>query len=439
MTCAAFSPDGKTLYAGLSDGSIHRWDVKTAKGIHPPGQTTAVRALAHSPDGRLLATGHSDGVIRAWDRATGKVSFTLEEPGVVTGAVQLAWGPEARYFVAISSNAGEVWSMPKAKSLVTFELPRNFRMMTAALSRGKEYVLVGGADQSVAAFDPRTGKRDIKAGLTLTTHNVYALAAHPRRPLAAAGGSDAAVRLWDVEKARGLAEIKTPYDSVEALAFGAGPDLLAVASSRQKTVTVYDPHARARLRQLELKQAPLRLAICPRGLLLAVAQLDHAIRVYDLTTFEEVYELKGHTGLVWGLEFAPDARTLASGSEDSTVLVWDVSGTKGKKGPALSDAQREACWKDLASAKGAKGVTAVWRLADDGEKAVAFLVKKLPAGGAELKGDDAIRARRAVRALQLAGGAAARRHLEALAKERDRPELARAASAALEHLPAAKK
>lgn len=79
-TCAAFSPDNKTLSVGLIDGSIRRLSVQTAKSLDPPGLTGAVGSLAHSPDGRLLATGHSDGLIRVWDRATGKLVHELKDP-----------------------------------------------------------------------------------------------------------------------------------------------------------------------------------------------------------------------------------------------------------------------------------------------------------------------------------------------------------------------
>jgi hypothetical protein len=42
-------------------------------------------------------------------------------------------------------------------------------------------------------------------------------------------------------------------------------------------------------------------------------------------TGEEVARLHGHTTYVWSLAFSPDGATLASGSGDFTVRLWDTA------------------------------------------------------------------------------------------------------------------
>jgi WD40 repeat protein len=46
--------------------------------------------------------------------------------------------------------------------------------------------------------------------------------------------------------------------------------------------------------------------------------------LWDVTTGKELGQLAGHKGWVKALAFAPDGKTLASGSRDTTVLLWDV-------------------------------------------------------------------------------------------------------------------
>src|SRR5262249_23174410 len=51
---------------------------------------------------------------------------------------------------------------------------------------------------------------------------------------------------------------------------------------------------------------------------------DRAILLWDVATGAEVARLQGHTNYVFSLAFSPDGNTLASGSGDFTVRLWDT-------------------------------------------------------------------------------------------------------------------
>jgi WD40 repeat protein len=59
--------------------------------------------------------------------------------------------------------------------------------------------------------------------------------------------------------------------------------------------------------------------------MLAVAWKDKSIRIWSLATGKEIAALKGHTGNVRCLSLSPDGRTLASGSDDRTIKLWDLA------------------------------------------------------------------------------------------------------------------
>jgi WD40 repeat protein len=52
--------------------------------------------------------------------------------------------------------------------------------------------------------------------------------------------------------------------------------------------------------------------------------------VWDLATGRDLRRFAGHRGAVTAIAITPEGRSLVSGSEDGTGLVWDVSDLPGR-------------------------------------------------------------------------------------------------------------
>jgi WD40 repeat protein len=68
------------------------------------------------------------------------------------------------------------------------------------------------------------------------------------------------------------------------------------------------------------------LAFSPDGKTLASGSMDKTIILWDVASSQPLAPpLTGHTASVWSVAFSPDGQTLASGSFDTNIILWDVA------------------------------------------------------------------------------------------------------------------
>lgn len=124
-----------------------------------------------------------------------------------------------------------------------------------------------------------------------------------------------------------------------------------------------------------IQAGPSLFAFSDDSRLLAIAE-GSDVRLWETASCKQVGRIvvaPPGPPLVRALAISPDGRTLATGNDDSTILLWDATLRDGAKAGALTLKQAEASWADLAGTDAARGYAAVWQLAGDPQQALAIL------------------------------------------------------------------
>jgi hypothetical protein len=120
------------------------------------------------------------------------------------------------------------------------------------------------------------------------------------------------------------------------------------------------------------------VAFSADGRLLAAAEANSRVRLWDVFGRKELADWVGHAGDVTCVAFAPDGKALASGSTDTTILLWDVRGLRptppAAKGTLAELAKLAA---ELAHKDPAVAYRAAWALAGAADQALPPLQARL--------------------------------------------------------------
>ena len=106
--------------------------------------------------------------------------------------------------------------------------------------------------------------------------------------------------------------------TVEAMVPGQEPVLFSAVGAE------FSPYYIATLRG-ENTSWVKSVSFSPDGTTLASGSADGVVRLWDVATMENTATLEGHWDWISSVSFSPDGTTLAFGLRDGTVILWDVA------------------------------------------------------------------------------------------------------------------
>ncbi len=307
-------PRGKDPHTSGIDGRVFRWDFPTGKlnepvELHPtriPGQPLIRPVVAMSADGTRATWLRNPPEV--FDLVTGDDLFCIPPPSVAPTAANFDLSADALKLITTSRQApGQrsgscvVWDLKTQQRLGEFEIP-GWASATAP-----------------AGLLSPDGKR-----VVIATPN--------RSP----DGKQVFVIVgYDLKTGKKLAEVEDPA-ATGSVRVGVANDTIAVVTSSSGRVWTVD-YANGRVGEdietiAPRGEPPLSgpVAVSPDGKRFAVGVVGepfttYGVRVYDLEQRKALHTFIGHLGPVSALRFTPDGNFLASGAQDTSVLVWDLT------------------------------------------------------------------------------------------------------------------
>jgi WD40 repeat protein len=158
------------------------------------------------------------------------------------------------------------------------------------------------------------------------TNSVEALAFSSDGVTLASGSKDTTVALRTVSNGALLRTLK--YDanrSVDGLAFDGSGEWLAMASSQQAPVRLWQARSGIHIRPMTNSHIGKAVAFAPDGQTLVGGSTNGWVKLWRASDGALLRSFSNHVGIVGAVAFSTDGKTIASGGADATINLWNVA------------------------------------------------------------------------------------------------------------------
>ncbi len=319
---AFFSPDGNKI-ATCSDDSLWKlWDAATGKELFSTkGHDNLTRAIAFSPDGKIIATGGNLSSVKLWDAQTGQqLPFVGNQSRWQCWAV--TFSPDGTKLAASGITPFvKVWDLKTNQEIGSFPIEAGWVEGLAFSPDSKQ--LAGSADKRIAiVWDVEMGRR-----LTMLkghTNEIPSIMFSRDGTKLLTAALDNTARVWDLQKLLNEGEVEQLPENFTVV--GYSPDRqYFVRTENPNFILLSKVNDKQLIQRIPSRQGFIsKIVFSPNGQRMATGGVDQTIRVVEINTTEERFNLKGHTGEISALTYSPQGDWIAAGASDNRLSLWNA-------------------------------------------------------------------------------------------------------------------
>ena len=315
---------GEILSYGLETGQT---PLMPRDGVYV-GRTVDAASVQISADGEVVTfVDDNDLVTVTGLRDASPRAILGHGGGKVVGA---ALSPDSARVVSAAGNAIRSWRVPDV-------LPagHDFGDVSAiAMAAGSDLGVVGYRNGQIQLLRDLPAAIDIGAAPPVDYFGhrgiVTSLALNATGSLAASGGSDGLIRIWDTQTGSPSRYLmRHPAGPVGAVAFS--PDDRWIVSAGPRSARVFALESGALANEIEVDGTALTAAFSPDGRVLAIGDSAGNIHLASPGGTEGVLTIRGRSAIT-ALTFADTPDILASGSSDGNLVLWDTREARAIEG-----------------------------------------------------------------------------------------------------------